>query len=449
MKQLKIINKILKGVIFLAIFFLLVGITYSYFLADIKDAETGTTLTGESGKMDIYYDGGETITASDFGPSINPFATKTFTLKGTSNIEDSILGYKILLVVDENTFSENALSYTMISTKTDSNGEVAPSIETNQYLNTSDVELGTGYFTGQVADAIHTYELNLYFLDTGEDQREDMEKSIKVHINIENYIDPCPSGDCLNNHIISLADNPSETGVYNENGYRYQGLDPNNYVSFNNETWRIIGVFDDYTHGIAGENLVKIIRADSIGDYAWDSNEINDWNTSSLKAYLNSDYYNSLNPVSKSLIEEVTWKLGGYADYKTTTSSLAYNAERGTTVYGGTDTTWTGYIGLMYPSDYGYAVLNNTSCSRDTTTLYDYDNYGCYNQNWLYLGSDEWTITPLSSSSSNVWDVSYSGYVGDSYASDGFGGRPSLYLKSNTTIISGDGSLDNPYVLAG
>ena len=118
-------------------------------------------------------------------------ATKTFTLKGTSNIEDSILGYKILLVVDENTFSENALSYTMISTKTDSNGEVAPSIETNQYLNTSDVELGTGYFTGQVADAIHTYELNLYFLDTGEDQREDMEKSIKVHINIENYIEVC------------------------------------------------------------------------------------------------------------------------------------------------------------------------------------------------------------------------------------------------------------------
>ncbi|MDD4795494.1 MAG: hypothetical protein PHG03_02920 [Bacilli bacterium] len=250
----------------------------------------------------------------------------------------------------------------------------------------------------------------------------------------------------LNNHIISLADNSSETGVYNENGYRYQGLDPNNYVSFNNETWRIIGVFDDYTHGIAGENLVKIIRADSIGDYAWDSNNINDWNTSSLKAYLNGDYYNSLNPVSQSLIENVTWKLGGYADYNTTTSSLAYTAERGTTVYSGRDTTGTGYIGLMYPSDYGYAVLN-TSCSRDTTTLYDYDNDGCYNQNWLYLGSYEWTITPRSSSSNHVWNVLYNGHVRNRYAGYGFVGRPSLYLKSNTTIISGDGTAETPFEL--
>ncbi|MDD4795766.1 MAG: DUF6273 domain-containing protein, partial [Bacilli bacterium] len=193
----------------------------------------------------------------------------------------------------------------------------------------------------------------------------------------------------LTNHIISLAHNSSETGVYNENGYRYQGLNPDNYVSFNGESWRIIGVFDDSTHGIAGENLVKIIRADSIGDYAWDSNYTNDWNNSSLKAYLNGDYYNNLNQVSKSLIENVTWKLGGYDDRNTTTSSLAYTAERGTTVLSGRPTEGTGYIGLMYPSDYGYAVIN-TSCSR-TKTLYDYYDYDeCHNQNWLYLGSNEW-----------------------------------------------------------
>ena len=445
---MKKINKILIVIISVLSLFFLVGITYSYFLAAIKDAETSTTITAESGTMDITYDGGGSIiTATGFGPKETPFATKTFTLKGNSTFEDSILGYKILLIVDENTFSENALSYTMISTRTTSNGEIAPSIETNRYLNTSDVELGTGYFTGTVTDAIHTYELKLYFLDTGEDQSINMTKTIKVHINIENYIDPCTVNNCLNNHIISLADNPSETGVYNENGYRYEGLDPNNYVLFNNETWRIIGVFDDYTHGIAGENLVKIIRADSIGSNAWDSDTINDWNTSSLKAYLNGDYYNSLNQASQSLIEEVTWKLGGYADYNTTTSSLAYTAERGTTVYSGRPKVGTGYIGLMYASDYGYAVLN-TSCSRDTI-LYSYNSDGCYNQNWLYLGSHQWTITPLSSYSDYVWSVTCFGNVYDYGASDGLGVRPSLYLKSNTTIISGDGSLDNPYVLAG
>ncbi|MDD4795947.1 MAG: hypothetical protein PHG03_05280, partial [Bacilli bacterium] len=94
-----------------------------------------------------------------------------------------------------------------------------------------------------------------------------------------------------------------------------------------------------------------------------------------------------------------------------------------------------------------YAVIN-TSCSR-TKTLYSYDNDGCYNQNWLYLGSYEWTITPHSSGSNHVWHVGYGGYVYNNGASIGYGVRPSLYLKSNTTIISGDGSLDNPYVLAG
>ncbi|MDD2208430.1 MAG: hypothetical protein PHU45_03665, partial [Bacilli bacterium] len=128
-----------------------------------------------------------------------------------------------------------------------------------------------------------------------------------------------------------------------------------------------------------------------------------------------------------------------------TTSSLAYTAERGTTVYSGRDTTGTGYIGLMYPSDYGYAVLN-TSCSRDKT-LSSYYKDGCYNQNWLYLGSHQWTITPHSSDSDDVWRVDSIGDVYYDSAYNGFGGRPSLYLKSNTTIISGDGTAETPFEL--
>ena len=38
--------------------------------------------------------------------------------------------------------------------------------------------------------------------------------------------------------------------------YRYIGSVPNNYITFNNETWRIIGVFDE---------RIKIIRDESIG----------------------------------------------------------------------------------------------------------------------------------------------------------------------------------------
>ena len=71
---------------------------------------------------------------------------------------------------------------------------------------------------------------------------------------------------------------------------RYYGKTPNNYVSFNNELWRIIGVID---------GKIKIIRNESIGEYAWASNGSNNWDNASLKSYLNGDYYNSINETYK------------------------------------------------------------------------------------------------------------------------------------------------------
>ena len=64
--------------------------------------------------------------------------------------------------------------------------------------------------------------------------------------------------------------------------YRYIGANPNNYVKFNDELWRIIGVFDvaDGTGKI--EKRMKIIRNESMGSYQWDPNESNDWSTASL-----------------------------------------------------------------------------------------------------------------------------------------------------------------------
>jgi hypothetical protein len=139
----------------------------------------------------------------------------------------------------------------------------------------------------------------------------------------------------------------------------------------------------------------------------------------------------------------VTWKLGGYSDFATT-ANMAYTAERGITVYSGRPTSGTGNVGLMYPSDYGYAVLSST-CQR-TKALYDYDSSGCYNQNWLYKGATEWTLTPNSSSSNSVWSVD-SGDVLNYNAYNGFVARPSLYLKSNTIKISGEGTSTNPYII--
>ena len=277
----------------------------------------------------------------------------------------------------------------------------------------------------------------------------------------------------LNNYIIGLSGTTQGTGqVVNENGYRYEGKDPNNYIWFNNELWRIIGVFDSSSHGVSGQNLVKIIRVESIGGLAWHRLENNNWTASSLNNLLNGAYLNSenatgttncagysttlgaqcnytesgINDTYRPMIENVTWYLGGHSTDSATAESF-YGYERGTTVYSGRPTSTTGHIGLIYPSDYGYSVLAS-SCAR-TTNLSDYDSSSCAGQSWLYGQGYEWTITPDSSSSVIVFYLGSGGYLNWDYtnADDGNAVRPVLYLDPNVFIYDGDGSISDPYII--
>ena len=275
----------------------------------------------------------------------------------------------------------------------------------------------------------------------------------------------------LNNYIISLSGSEQGTGqVVNENGYRYEGKNPNNYIWFNNELWRIIGVFDSDSHGQSGENLVKIIRNESIGGLAWHKSYDNDWTASSLMNLLNGAYLNSengtggeycygystttpsncdytetgINDTYRSMIENVTWYLGGYTSTSATTEAF-YGYERGDTVYSGRPTSTEGYIGLMYPSDYGYSVLAS-SCAR-TTNLESYNNSTCAGQSWLYGQGYEWTISPDSSYSANVFSLDYHGYLYNYNVNNGWAARPVLYLDSSVYVIDGNGSISDPYII--
>lgn len=275
----------------------------------------------------------------------------------------------------------------------------------------------------------------------------------------------------LNDYIISLDGTTQGTGqVVNENGYRYEGKNPNNYIWFNNEYWRIIGVFDSASHGVSGKNLVKIIRADVLDGLAWHKSDTNDWTASSLKSLLNGAYYNAQDGTSsgycygysttatancdytkrgiqsgyRGMIANVTWHLGGYSGTSATAEAF-YGYERGTTVYSGRPTSTTGYIGLMYPSDYGYSVLSS-SCTR-TTNLGSYNSAKCAGQSWLYGKGYEWTLTPNSSYSNIVFSLSTIGNLGNDYANNGYGSRPVLYLDASVYKIDGDGSLNNPYIV--
>ena len=271
-----------------------------------------------------------------------------------------------------------------------------------------------------------------------------------------------------------------------DNNLRYVGANPNNYVSFNGELWRIIGVMNNIkTAGGTTESLIKLIRNESLGVYSWDSsdssindgNGINQWGESNdyegadLMRELNNDYLgnikvgtdgkwfkgdynkkenmpnNKLSQATQSMIESVVWNLGNVRN--STSVNDYYNSERSSSSNSGysgiTSTTrWVGKVALIYPSDYGFSVSDGTMLSR-ATCLTNLDEWGfdysdCMNNTWL--NGYYWTITEESQC---VYIDSYG--LGFSSNADDADVRPSLYLKSSIAITGGEGTESNPYTL--
>ena len=269
----------------------------------------------------------------------------------------------------------------------------------------------------------------------------------------------------------AMSNNPSMFATDDPGkNVRYIGANPNNYVYFNCsdysnptadtcELWRIIGVFNNVTKADGSkENLVKIIRDESIGDIAWDSNNVNDWSTATLQQNLNSrTYYTTTlkNDTTRNVIEEVVWNLGGTGDFTSARNGLAsnfYDNERGTIVYTG----WTGKIGLMYPSDYGYATSGGTTKDRAACLakeLYNWDSSDfsdCKGNDYLLddTNNAQWTLAPGSALAGAVFYVSRSGFVSNTNASDTKAVRPALFLKSNIQVDKGTGAKSDPYCLS-
>ena len=268
--------------------------------------------------------------------------------------------------------------------------------------------------------------------------------------------------------------------------YRYYGSSPNNYICLDMEgsstcpdkhLYRIIGsIYEEKEN----TNRIKVIKATPLTDgttkgYAWDSGNVNIWATitngnysnsltsgASLMKLLNSgDWWNRTNTFAnygltekaKSYITTSRYYLGGYNNSSGVMTNQFYTYERGTTRY---DTNrplyWDGMVGLMYPSDFGYAAGN--TCVTGTNP-YNYDG-GCKNKDWLwmttssdYSNSVEWLMSPNSGVSSRAFYVDSSGYVGFSNGVYGVNSvRPVFYLSSTTSITDGTGTSTDPYIVS-
>ena len=265
--------------------------------------------------------------------------------------------------------------------------------------------------------------------------------------------------------LIKLTDNKDNSGLYtithpkdttlqigsNESvtEYRYRGASPKNYVTFNNEIWRILGVFpvDDGTGNI--ENRIKLVRNESIGNKAWNTSATNNWTTASLQTELNGTYLTGLTSTAQSMIGNAKYYLGG-ATRSNITKDVMYSNERqisGNMYYVGTNpTNWVGKVAVMYASDYGYAVPD--ICTQNLNTYKD-DTTNCVNTNWLYnIKVTEWVLNQVTKNAYafNIYGGNYINSGGRNVTSS-YAVRPVLYLKSNVKITGGSGTSTDPYTL--
>ena len=441
----------------------LLGASYALLTMTIE-GDKKITLT--AGILKVDFEDGNYINLENAAPMTDAQGQKltpyTFTITNTGNINAY---YHVSLEEDVN----NTLSNSYLKMRlTSDNGYDSGVVKVSGY--------GTGNFeikgeeTLEPSDKV-TYTLWMWLDNDADNSAQGKEYKSKIVVTSYDRAQPVPTAvdtilakanpeDLDFNSATSeqqkemwTFSHPATEQTTALTDYRYIGANPNNYVTFNNETWRIIGVFsvDDGTGNV--EQRLKLIRNESIGDIAWDSNNTNDWPKATLNTNLNNgDYWtNSLTSDAKNMIGDTVWYLGGSSTYDDVTASMFYEIERGTTVYSGRSTSWTGKVGLMYPSDYGYATSGGTTTDRNTCLnkeLFNWDSVSdCYNNDWIFNSSTQWTITPRASYSTDVFYLHDTGYVYSSNANNARGVRPVVFLKSSIKIVDGDGSSSNPYIL--
>ena len=437
--------------------------TVKTYTVDVFSFETGAPISF-SLNQDNFASGKGNQTGSTFAKAILTANNKTNTATDHYNLYLNISENTFTYTQDENTpellltikdTSGNEItSITSLTHKTVTDGKGAS-------ISGFDITTKSGVITlfdnrEITANPAKTEEWNITvtFVNYNADQSANAGKSFRGQILIQKeaksitMADVCSNGQTLNSCILSM--NGKDNTLYyhdstlangaGDNSYRYAGASNsvNNYICLGSDTttcpdanlFRIIGVFGDKT---------KVIRAKSIGGIQnWDTNGSNTWSTSSLNTYLNGEYLTSLGTLADK-IATTTWKVevaGTRNDiYLNDVPKIAYQYEVGSSA---SSTTVDKKIGLMYVTDYGFAA----DSSGWTKYLMDYNSNT--SKNWLYLGSDEWTILSSRGGTDLAFYVDSTGNVGRSDVTNSNAVRPSFNLLSSTTYVSGSGSMSDP-----
>ena len=310
-----------------------------------------------------------------------------------------------------------------------------------------------------------TYKIKAYVLDSNNKISEVISKNIEItSMNLSEYVMSQYTGTQGKNNI--YYHDANLTNGAGDNSYRYAGYNPNNYVCFGSDEatcpkdnlYRIIGLFGDniklVKNDYAGSDLLGTnvnyggqATTEEEVDYNGSKNPLekysfgsnNTWSSSKLNTInLNTNFINNIGNKWSNMIISAVWKVGG-----NTSTNILNNSVR--TVFTNeiknpVNNTYTAKIGLMYVSDFGYA----SAASRWTSMMEESSSGHANIDNYLFLRFNDWTITPNSGNSNNVYSIESEGIVTTASVNVAYGIRPAFYLKDSVMYVSGTGTISDP-----
>ena len=522
---------VMVSVAVLLLLLAIVGTTYAYFTATVIGNKDDNNVVITNGVMALEYIDGNQVALTNAVPGDK--VTKTFKVKNTGNVTTTYTIYMSELIND---FADKTdLVYTLTGTNGGKNVSETQVPDSSSAI-ASDVSIDAG--------VTQEYTLVITFKETNDVQDDNQGKNFSTKIQINEMKDanvslPADGTRYLTSQFLNAPmtekcdskytydeenDITTETKTCYEvndtfanddpdNNIRYIGKDPSNYVYFNCsdytnqsdetcEKWRIIGVFNDVKIASGSSNkLLKIIRSEDIGKFAWDVKyedgvETNSvaWSGSSLEKLLNDVYFNGTkdsiyngerdcvnvssssysctpkktdvdftniglkNDKTRNAIENVIWPLGSITEL----NYNSYNEEKSSNIYiynyddGSvkTDTlSWTGKINLEYVSDDVMSVSDywarkeKTLCELSQSyygTSYLVTNSNGYKGRYIQGNWNNCEHGPCFTSNYSLF-VSFGSFTSQPYVQ--YYIKPTLFLKSGMVIKSGDGTSLNPYQL--
>ena len=297
----------------------------------------------------------------------------------------------------------------------------------------------------------------------------DLEVTLDYSQAPEGYIPPV-TGPTMGGQNVEVVD--SGDGLYadeyTDGRYVYRGANPNNYIEFNGELWRIIAKETDGTYKIIRDELLSEKMAfdeQGLRTNGYCSNiryGCNAWSStanmvgspaefvngpyrgvveadSSLNKYLNTTYLNSIKTNADKILN-YTWNIGAIFGTETNNDGKIELALEEEKAY-----KWNGKIGLINETDYLNANSNQALCSSGTS--FDSNLDACVVTDWMYIpGELWWSLSPSADYTFGVFNVSGDGNVGSCDAYGSYGVRPALYLSSDISL-SGSGTSSDPYTI--